>query len=293
MSFSQTQARLPGVAQPPPGEQERGPDPQAGAGAVPGGGAGGGAVRPVRGDCPPGGDRPHSGGGAGRCALPSPPQPSGRPESAGPDPAGGRSRPGRGPGAAGAAGAIRPPPAERPAEAGPGGAAILKSAGRGDPSGRGRPQGGEDTMSRPRSPSRTSTSPASPGRRLWLRSTRTWTSTAAVWPAPKRKPCGPSSCPCWACWPLRAAGRQVILSRSSPVGLPLAAGAAVFVLTLIVSGVCRSKARGLKDRGEKILARYGVDDPRRSAAPGGGLSGPPPCCRPGRRAAESRPGSSE
>ena len=43
-----------GVAQPPPGEQERGPDPQAGAGAVPGGGAGGSAVRPVRGDRPPG-----------------------------------------------------------------------------------------------------------------------------------------------------------------------------------------------------------------------------------------------
>lgn len=49
--------------------------------------------------------------------------------------------------------------------------------------------------------------------------------------------------------------------QKQPVGLPLAAGAAVFVLTLIFSGVCRSKARGLKDRGEKILARYGVGDP--------------------------------
>ena len=45
------------------------------------------------------------------------------------------------------------------------------------------------------------------------------------------------------------------------LGLPLIAGAAVFVLTLIVSGVCRGKARSLKDRGEKILARYGVSDP--------------------------------
>ena len=49
--------------------------------------------------------------------------------------------------------------------------------------------------------------------------------------------------------------------QGQPVGLPLAAGAAVFVLTLIFSGVCRSKVRGLKDRGEKILARYGVSDP--------------------------------
>ena len=48
--------------------------------------------------------------------------------------------------------------------------------------------------------------------------------------------------------------------QQQPVGLPLLAGAAVFVLTLMVSGVCRGKARSLKDRGEKILARYGVSD---------------------------------
>ncbi|MEI3140948.1 MAG: hypothetical protein V8S34_04935 [Lawsonibacter sp.] len=45
--------------------------------------------------------------------------------------------------------------------------------------------------------------------------------------------------------------------QGQPVGLPLAAGAAVFVLTPIVSSVCRSKARGLKTGEKKFWPAMG------------------------------------
>lgn len=62
---------------------------------------------------------------------------------------------------------------------------------------------------------------------------------------------------------LAAAGGGAVgyFVQKQPPWLPLIAGAAVFVLTLMVSGVCRGKARSLNEKGEKILARYGVGDP--------------------------------